>query len=111
MRRRSPLLLFGSMLLFATTVAGDPPTSRDSSEIVSHIKREPVQSTAIAAVGYSKRLHVLEIEFVNGAVYRYLDVPASVHRRLLVAESKARFYDTNIRGRYRSLHVQPRKKK
>ncbi len=109
MRRRSPLLLFGSMLLFATTVAGDPPTSRDSTEIVSHIKREPVRSSAIVAIGYSKRLRALEIEFVNGAIYRYLDVPASLYRRLLAAESKARFYDANIRRKYRSLHVRSRK--
>ncbi len=44
------------------------------NHIVSRIPRQPVQSTAIAKIGYSKRQHILEIEFVNGAVYRYLDV-------------------------------------
>ncbi|MEP6685821.1 MAG: KTSC domain-containing protein [Verrucomicrobiota bacterium] len=111
MRRRSPTLLFASIMLFVTTVAGDPPVARDSVGVISHIKREPVQSTALATVGYSKRLHALEVEFVNGAVYRYFDVPASLHRSLLAAESKARFYDQNIRGKYRSIHVRPRKKK
>ena len=111
MRRRLQTVLFASILLFAAAAAGDPPTARDSMGIISHIKREAVQSTGLAAVGYSKRLHALEIEFVNGAVYRYFDVPASLHRRLLAAKSKARFYDQNIRGRYRSLHVRPRKKK
>ena len=78
--------------------------------IVSPIPREPVQSSAIAKVGYSKRRHILEIEFVNGAVYRYFDIPLSVHRDLMSAESKARFYDSNIRKHYRSVLVRPRQK-
>jgi hypothetical protein len=86
----------------------DPPESHNSQPIVSHIPREPVHSTAIGKVGYSKRRHVLEIEFVNGAIYRYLDVPFSVYRDLISAKSKARFYDFNIKGKYRSARVQPR---
>ena len=84
--------------------------SPTSNHIVSHIPREPVQSSAIAKVGYSKRRHILEIEFVNGAVYRYFDIPLSVHRDLMSAESKARFYDSNIRKHYRSVLVRPRQK-
>ena len=72
--------------------------------------RAPVQSSAIAAAGYSKRLHLLEIEFVNGAIYRYLDVPPDAYRDLLAAKSKARFYDQNIRVKYVSVHVRPRRK-
>jgi hypothetical protein len=84
--------------------------SATPNQIVSHIPREPVQSSAIAKVGYSKRRHVLEIEFVNGAVYRYLNVPSTVHRDLMSAESKARFYDSNIRKHYRSFLVRRRQK-
>ena len=86
----------------------DPPKTNDSEQIISHIPRQHVHSTAIAKVGYSKRRHVLEIEFANGAIYRYLDVPPSVYRDLILAESKARFHDFNIKGKYRSVHVQPR---
>jgi hypothetical protein len=75
--------------------------------ITSHIRRQPVESSALAAVGYSSQLHVLEIEFRNGAIYRYLDVPKKLYRQLLAADSKARFYDQHIRGRFRSLHVRP----
>jgi hypothetical protein len=75
--------------------------------IVSRIPRKPVDSSAIAAIGYSKRLHTLEIEFRNGAIYRYLDVPIATYNDLLTADSKARFYDHNIRGHYHSLHVRP----
>jgi len=78
--------------------------------VISRIPRQTVQSTAIAKVGYSKRRHILEIEFVNGAIYRYLDVPPTVHRDLMSAESKTRFYDSNIRKHYRSVLVRPRQR-
>jgi hypothetical protein len=96
------------MLWFATTVAGDPPKAPDSTSIISHIKREAVQSTALASVGYSKRLHALEIEFRNGAIYRYFNVDPAIYHDLMIAPSKARFYDENIRRKYRSLHVRRR---
>ena len=103
--QRSPLALFALALLFATSVAGDPPKSPDSTGIISHIKRDPVQSTALASVGYSKRLRALEIEFRNGAIYRYLDVSPAIYHDLMNAPSKARFYGENIRRKFRSVHV------
>jgi hypothetical protein len=103
--QRSPLALLALALLFATTVAGDPPNAPAPAGIVSHIKRDPVQSIALASVGYSKRLRALEIEFKNGAIYRYLDVAPAVYHDLLIAPSKARFYDENIRRKFRSVHV------
>ena len=92
-----------SILLVALVARAEP--ARDSTAIVSHIQRQSVQSSGLAAVGYSKRRHILEIEFTNGAIYRYVEVPPSVHRDLMSAESKARFYDENVRGKYRSVHV------
>jgi KTSC domain len=78
--------------------------------VISRIPRERVASNVIASVGYSRRRHILEIEFVKGAVYRYLEVSPSVYRELTAAESKARYYDTNIRGNYASIRVRPRAK-
>jgi hypothetical protein len=89
-------------------ICAEAPTT--STQITSHIPRQRVESTGIAAIGYSKRRHILEIEFVNGAIYRYLDVPPAVHRDLMSAESKARFYDSNIRRHYRSLLVRTQQK-
>jgi len=103
--QRSPLALFALALLFATTVAGAPPLGPDANGIISHIKRDAVQSTALASVGYSKRLRALEIEFRNGAIYRYLNVTPEIYHALMSAPSKARFYDENIRRKFRSVHV------
>jgi hypothetical protein len=86
------------------------PSENKSSAIISHIPRQRVESTVIAAIGYSKRRHILEIEFVNGAVYRYLDVPPAIYRGLMSAGSKAQFYDFNVKGHYRSIPIRPLQK-
>ena len=97
------------LILISADTWGEPaPTP---NHITSRIPRHSVQSTAIAKIGYSKRRHILEIEFVNGAVYRYFDVPASVYGELMSAESKARFYDSKIRKHYRSTLVRQREKR
>src|SRR5262245_56013925 len=88
----------------------EPSPTPTPNHITSRIPRQSVESTAIAKIGYSKRRHILEIEFVNGAVYRYFDVPLSVYRDLMSAESKARFYDSNVRKHYRSVLVRQRQK-
>lgn len=100
--RRFPPIAFVVLLLAVIALHAGPVG------IVSRIKRVPVESSALATVGYSKKLRALEIEFRNGAIYRYLEVPSDVYEALLNAHSKARFYDENIRRKYRSQHVQPR---
>jgi KTSC domain-containing protein len=98
------------MFLISTAEVAIAWAEPSPDHITSRIPRQSVQSSAITKVGYSKRRHLLEIEFVNGAVYRYFDIPLSVYRDLMSAESKARFYDSNIRKHYRSVLVQPRQK-
>lgn len=96
------------LILISITFGESAEPSPTPNHIISHIPRQAVQSTAIAKVGYSKRRHILEIEFVNGAIYRYLDVPPSVYHELMLADSKARFYDANIRRHYHSVMIRPR---
>jgi KTSC domain len=100
--------LVGMISVATAANCAEPPTP--PNHIISHIPRQRVASTAIAAVGYSKRQHILEIEFVNGAIYRYFDVPPAVHRDLMSVDSKARFYDFNIKGHYRSVPIRPQQK-
>ena len=72
------------------------------------IVRQPVESSVLAAVGYDAGKRLLEIEFHSGAIYRYLEVPDEIHRRLLAAESKGHFFGTNIRDKFRSERVKAR---
>lgn len=100
-------MMFALLFIWRPVKAADRQDEIPSG-IISRIKRQPAISSALASIGYSKRLHALEIEFRNGAIYRYLEVSPGIYRDLLASESKARFYDENIRGRYRSLHVRTR---
>jgi hypothetical protein len=106
--RRCPPIAAALFLAVAVMVKPGAASLAEEPGIVSRIQRIPVESTAIAAVGYSKRLRALEIEFRNGAIYRYLEVEPDVYNALLKAPSKARFYDQNIRHKYRSRHVRRR---
>jgi KTSC domain len=106
--RRWPPIAFTLFLAVAITADATRAPLPEPHKIVSRIRRIPVESTALAAVGYSKRLRALEIEFRNGAIYRYLKVDPGVYDALLKAPSKARFYDENIRHKFRSLHVRHR---
>jgi hypothetical protein len=105
------LLLFSLACVFESAVADSIPENvrPDAHKVlISRIPHQRVESTAIASVGYSKRRHILEIEFVNGAVYRYLQITPSVYRELMIANSKARYYDVNIKGNYCSIRMPPR---
>ena len=65
------------------------------------MKRQRVDGSTIAAVGYDKDTAVLEIEFTSGDLYEYFLVPRSVFDGLLQATSKGRFFGDHIRDRYR----------
>src|SRR6266480_2761938 len=66
---RRIVMVFCILSGFVAASWADP--SPTPNHITSRIPRQSVESSAIAKVGYSKRRHILEIEFVNGAIYRY----------------------------------------
>lgn len=69
------------------------------------MRRLGVESSAIRSVGYDDALALLEIEFTSGDVYRYHAVAPSVHRALMDAESKGRFFVSHIRDVYPTKRV------
>ncbi len=77
--------------------------------VASRIQRTRVVSSNVASVGYSRSLHALEIEFVRGAVYRFLNVRAIVYRQLMAAQSKGHFIAEHLRGRYEFVRIRPRR--
>ena len=112
MRAQLGVLLFFVFLAHLSSANSPEENIRSDAHtpVISHIPRDRVASNVIASVGYSRRRHILEIEFVNGAVYRYLNVLPSIYQDLMQAESKARYYVTNIKGSYPSLRVRSRVK-
>ncbi len=103
MRTRCVVVLLTALLAYSLLEAAD----RNVEPIVSRIHREAIDSSAIRTVGYSRRLHALEIEFHDGLIYRYENVPLPVYHGLVSSESKARFYNQHIRGRYHCVRVKP----
>jgi len=61
------------------------------------VDRVPVDSSNIALVGYDATRTVLEVTFHGGSVYEYYDVPSHVHRELLSAPSKGKYFHQFIR--------------
>lgn len=64
------------------------------------MERINVNSSNIASIGYDPNTEILEIEFLNGAIYHYFDVPEHIHEELMQASSHGGYLARNIKGVY-----------
>lgn len=64
------------------------------------MERTPVSSSNISAIGYDADNLVLEVEFNNGAVYSYSDVPSGEYEGFMNADSKGTYLHASIKNRY-----------
>lgn len=71
------------------------------------MERVRVQSSSLASVGYDPRSRTLEVEFRNGGVYQYLDLPIEELRDFLTSRSLGRYLNTRIKPRFRCRRVRP----
>ena len=69
------------------------------------IERTQVNSSILRSVGYDRETMILEIEFTNGSLYQYYDVPRREYESLIIAISKGRYFQQKIDGRYRFNRV------
>ena len=69
------------------------------------MERESVSSSNIASIGYEENSETLEIEFLNGGLYQYFDVPMSVYKELMAADSHGKFLAASVKGNYRYSKV------
>lgn len=65
------------------------------------MNRTPMSSSNVASVGYDPITLSLEVEFKDGSVYQYFDVPELVFQELMRASSVGQFMHENIRNNYR----------
>lgn len=61
------------------------------------MERRAVSSSNLRAVGYDATTRKLEVEFLNGSVYSYAGVPASVHAGLMAASSHGSYFDAHVK--------------
>jgi membrane peptidoglycan carboxypeptidase len=100
--------------LLATTVCAQKPA--DSPERAKLIKggRKTVDSSSIVSIGYDEDQKILEVELPRREkekqrrIYQYLNVPPKVHKAFMAAESKGRYYDENVKTRYKHREVTPK---
>ena len=65
------------------------------------MRRTAVRSSSLRSIGYDARRRELEIEFIDGDIYRYSGVPAARHAALLAAVSRGAYLNRQIKPRYR----------
>ncbi len=69
------------------------------------MNRTPVASSNVASVGYDPNTMTLEVEFMNGSVYQYFDVPETVYQGLMNASSIGTYLNQNIKANYRYTQI------
>lgn len=69
------------------------------------MQRTSVSSSNVESVGYDENNETLEIEFKNGAIYQYFDVPLNVFNTLMSVGSIGAYMASNIKGVYRFSRV------
>lgn len=62
-------------------------------------------SSNLAGFGYDAGTSVLRVEFKNGGIYEYYDVPHHVLEAMKIAPSKGQFLAYQIKGTYRYARV------
>ncbi|WP_243613861.1 KTSC domain-containing protein [Shimia aestuarii] len=64
------------------------------------MERYSVASSNIASIGYDEPSQTLEVEFLNGSIYQYYNVPINIYDQLMNDPSKGRFLNTYIKNAY-----------
>lgn len=68
----------------------------------------PVISSNLAAMGYDELTGELQVQFLNGRIYSYQNVPPDVYMGLVNAPSKGQYFGAMIRrqpGLYLPLRI------
>lgn len=68
-------------------------------------RRVAVESTNLKSVGFDPKGKILEVEFHHGGVYRYFEVPEAIHTALMKADSKGKYFQANVRNKFRFERV------
>lgn len=62
--------------------------------------RYNVASSNILSIGYDQPTMTLEVEFLNGRIYQYYNVPENMYDEIMKTPSKGRFLHAYIRNAY-----------
>ena len=57
------------------------------------------------SVGYDQESQVMEIEFRDGSICRYLEVPWEINRQFMIAADRDEFFEAYIEGKFTSKEM------
>jgi hypothetical protein len=66
-----------------------------------------LSSTTLARATYRIESAILQLEFRDGSVYHYSEVPPGLHQDLLRADSPGACFNLRIRGRFPHRRISP----
>lgn len=67
---------------------------------MNDIEMIPVQSSNVMSIGYDEFSQILRVQFLNGGVYDYLNVPIHIFHALIEAPSKGTFLNHNVKNQF-----------
>jgi len=73
------------------------------------VTRHPVVSSQIKSVGYHYATNMMVIEFKNGSVYEYEDVPYDIYETLIESKSLGTYFHKRIRDEFNTIKVEDKK--
>jgi len=73
--------------------------------VVIYLERLPVKSRILRSVGYDASTKILEIEFQNGLVYQFLNVPPKVSADLMRSDEIGKYFTDKVRSRFQTKQV------
>ncbi len=68
--------------------------------------RQTVSSSNIRSIGYDAKSKTLEIEFQDGDIYQYFNIPESIYSALMSASSHGSYFHCYIKDQYQWTKIQ-----
>jgi len=73
--------------------------------------RKKVKSKIIKSIGYDENAQLLEVEFHNFEITRYINITKETYTKLMKAPSKGSFFIQNISEQFPSRVIRVKKKR
>jgi lysyl-tRNA synthetase class 2 len=64
-----------------------------------------VESSNIKSIDYIPKTKTLIVEFHSGRSYHYSKVPSTIHEEFINSDSKGRYFNQNILGKYEATRM------
>jgi hypothetical protein len=69
------------------------------------LERQPVKSRILRSMGYNDSTKILEIEFQNGLVYQFLEVPPKIYADLVRSAEIGKYFTDKVRTKFKSKQI------